>query len=398
MKARWLLNKFKPFGYDQICFVDEPILSAFGSSTYVSVQRTDVVSSLNEVVESIHNDGALVGTHCCGNTEWSILIDAGVDIISFDAYEFGETIGYYPGKMNAFFEQYHEIIPEFPQFQEILNKAIPKHLRVNRLKVKPKDVICSLAERGISLKRSIQCDDTLYSASMLASPGNLLEYYLGHIHPQAFTSCLCSIVLQPERESYLLDMCASPGGKTSHLAQMMNDSGLIIANELYPNRHVPLGNTLDRMGVLNAIITGYQAQEFPLKHRFDYILADVPCSGEGTFRNTKKSNAAKNSLKMNHLPDLQKKIILRGFDLLKENGEMLYATCTYNPEENESVVDFLLKNRRAKLLPIEIGIDHDPGIIKWQRNTYEKQIERCARFYPHRVDSVGFFMARIGRC
>ena len=206
------------------------------------------------------------------------------------------------------------------------------------------------------------------------------------------------MVLQPQKESYILDMCASPGGKTSHLAQMMNNTGLIIANELYPNRHIPLGNTLDRLGVLNAIITGYQAQEFPLKHRFDYILSDVPCSGEGTFRKTKKINAAKYSLKMNHLPDLQKKIILRGFDLLKESGEMLYATCTYNPEENESVVNFLLRNRRAKLLPIEIGIDHDPGIIKWQRNTYEKQIERCARFYPHRVDSVGFFMARIGRC
>lgn len=102
MKARWLLGKFKPFAADQICFVDEPILSGFGSSTYVSVQRSDVVSCINEVVEAIHGDGALMGTHCCGNTEWTILIDAGVDIISFDAYEFGETIGYYAEKVNTF--------------------------------------------------------------------------------------------------------------------------------------------------------------------------------------------------------------------------------------------------------------------------------------------------------
>ena len=67
MKARWVLNKFKPLGYDQVCFVDEPILSAFGSSTYVSVQRADVVSFLNEVVEAIHKEGALAGAHCCGN-------------------------------------------------------------------------------------------------------------------------------------------------------------------------------------------------------------------------------------------------------------------------------------------------------------------------------------------
>jgi hypothetical protein len=105
MKARWLLDKFSVFGYNQLCFVDEPILTGFGSSTYVSVQREDVVRDLNEVVEAVHSKGALVGTHCCGNTEWPILIDAGVDIISFDAFEFGETIAYYPEQTKEFLEK-----------------------------------------------------------------------------------------------------------------------------------------------------------------------------------------------------------------------------------------------------------------------------------------------------
>ncbi|MFB0564416.1 MAG: hypothetical protein ACETWK_01900 [Candidatus Aminicenantaceae bacterium] len=104
MKARWLLNKYKSFGFKQICFIDEPILSAFGSSTYVSVQRTDVVRYLNEVIETIHREDALAGAHCCGNTEWTILIDAGVDIISFDAYEYGETIGYYTDRVKTFLQ------------------------------------------------------------------------------------------------------------------------------------------------------------------------------------------------------------------------------------------------------------------------------------------------------
>jgi len=104
MKARWLLDKFKSLGYKQICFVDEPILTGFGSSTYVSVLREDVVHDLNEVVEAVHADSALVGTHCCGNTEWPILIDAGVDIISFDAFEFGETIAYYSDQTKEFLE------------------------------------------------------------------------------------------------------------------------------------------------------------------------------------------------------------------------------------------------------------------------------------------------------
>jgi hypothetical protein len=96
MKCRWQIQKFRPYAGDIICFVDEPILSAFGSSTYVSVQRHDVVALLSEMVSAIHADSALAGVHCCGNTEWSILIDAGVDIVNFDAFEYGQTIAMYP--------------------------------------------------------------------------------------------------------------------------------------------------------------------------------------------------------------------------------------------------------------------------------------------------------------
>jgi len=94
-KSRWQIQKFKPFADNIICFIDEPILSAFGSSTYVSVKREDVVSILNEVIEAIHAEGGIAGIHCCGNTEWSILIDAGVDIVNFDAFEYGDTIAIY---------------------------------------------------------------------------------------------------------------------------------------------------------------------------------------------------------------------------------------------------------------------------------------------------------------
>jgi len=96
LKCRWQIQKFKPFCENIICFIDEPILSAFGSSTYVSVSREEVVAILGEVIEEVHKEGGLAGIHCCGNTEWSILIDAGVDIVNFDAFNFGETIAMYP--------------------------------------------------------------------------------------------------------------------------------------------------------------------------------------------------------------------------------------------------------------------------------------------------------------
>ena len=103
MKSRWQIQKFKPYADNIICFIDEPILSAFGSSTYVSVQRDEVVAALAECVEAVHMDGGLAGTHCCGNTEWSILVDAGVDIVNFDAFEFGETIAMYADSVKELF-------------------------------------------------------------------------------------------------------------------------------------------------------------------------------------------------------------------------------------------------------------------------------------------------------
>lgn len=101
MKCRWQIERYKGFGQNVICFVDEPILSAFGSSTYVSVSREDVIAKLGEVIEAVHSAGAIAGVHCCGNTEWSILIDAGVDLVNFDAFDYGDTIALYPQAVKA---------------------------------------------------------------------------------------------------------------------------------------------------------------------------------------------------------------------------------------------------------------------------------------------------------
>lgn len=105
MKCRWQIQKFKPYAERTICFIDEPILSAFGSSTYVSVKRPDVVAQLKEMIDAVHAEGALAGIHCCGNTEWSILVDAGVDILNLDAYGFGHTILMYPEAIRTLLER-----------------------------------------------------------------------------------------------------------------------------------------------------------------------------------------------------------------------------------------------------------------------------------------------------
>lgn len=104
MKCRWQIRQFRGFADRVICFIDEPILSAFGSSTYVSVTRDEVVAKLGEVIEAVHAEGALAGVHCCGNTEWTILMDAGADIVNFDAFDYGETIALYPDAVRRHLE------------------------------------------------------------------------------------------------------------------------------------------------------------------------------------------------------------------------------------------------------------------------------------------------------
>jgi NOL1/NOP2/sun family putative RNA methylase len=299
--------------------------------------------------------------------------------------------------MKPIFEQYSDFIKNFKDFQEKLQNPLENHIRINGLKTEAEPVIGALRGRGIDARVSLPGDHWLYFAPNLESPGNLLEYFLGYIHPQAFTSCLAALALAPREEACVLDLCAAPGGKTAHLAQLLHNKGLIVANELHPTRQVSLGHTLVRLGVLNTVITAYQAQQFPLKQKFDYVMADVPCSGEGRFRKQGADHSYRATAKKPQLPKLQKKIILRGFDLLKENGELLYATCTYNPDENEGVVNWLLLERDAEVLPINLSAPYEPGLLEWRKQSYAKEVRKACRFYPHITGSVGFFMARIGR-
>jgi hypothetical protein len=132
MKCRWQIQKFAPYAEKVICFLDEPVLSAYGSSTYISVMREDVIALLKETIEAIHQENALSAIHCCGNTEWSILIDAGVDIVNFDAFEFGETIALYPKEVTEFLNRggilAWGVVPTSPEIQNQTVESLTEHL------------------------------------------------------------------------------------------------------------------------------------------------------------------------------------------------------------------------------------------------------------------------------
>ncbi|MGA3207242.1 MAG: hypothetical protein ABSE05_05410 [Syntrophales bacterium] len=147
MIGRWQVRKFKPFAEQVICFIDEPILSAFGSSTYVSVRRDDVINLLKDMVAAVHAEGGIAGIHCCGNTEWSIPIEAGVDVINFDAFQYGETIAMYAETVNTFLARGGALA-----WGIVPTSTVIREQTVEALALRLEGMMDHLASRGIQKK------------------------------------------------------------------------------------------------------------------------------------------------------------------------------------------------------------------------------------------------------
>jgi 16S rRNA C967 or C1407 C5-methylase (RsmB/RsmF family) len=240
--------------------------------------------------------------------------------------------------------------------------------------------------------------DELLLVPDLTHPGRLREALLGYYHPQALTSALVSLIVAPQPGELVCDLCAAPGSKTSHMAQLMHNQGLIVANEPVHDRLAMLEYNLKHLGISNVVTTRYTGQNFPLRCKFMRVLVDAPCSGEGTYRCDMQGRVQPGRRAAgapDDLPRLQKQLLIRGFDILTPGGSLIYATCTYNPAENEAVVQALLKQRPATLQPITLPVPHSPGLLQWKDETYDVRMQHCWRLYPHQTDSVGFFVASI---
>lgn len=294
------------------------------------------------------------------------------------------------------FHEYEAFIPDFDLFNERLCTPLPRCLRANTLRITPSELTDVLCGQGYRVEPTFLAD-YLLSIAGLHHPGLTLEGVLGTFFSQALTSAMAVIALDPKPQEFVCDLCAAPGCKTTHMAQLMNNRGLILANDNKERRIRALEYNIRRLGILNVVTTLYAAQNFPRRWRFDRVLADVPCSGEGTVRFSSSSLRWSRKRVERYLLRIQRALILRAFDVLAEPGILLYSTCTYNPDENEGVVQHLLDNRPAELLPIDLSAPHAPGLRQWRDKTYDRQMEKCWRIYPHQVNSVGFFLAKVRR-
>lgn len=285
------------------------------------------------------------------------------------------------------FIQRYEKLTDIDEFIKICKIPLRKSLRVNTLKTSVERI-----KKSFDLKQVPWCKEGFFVKGYAI--GNTLEHFLGYIYIQEAASMIPPVVLNPKPGDIILDMCSSPGSKTTQMAAMMKNKGLIVANEISYQRAKPLGMNLERLGVSNTIITLMKGQWF--RQKFDKVLVDAPCSGMGTIRKSPDTPGMWNPNFIRKLAGTQKKLLETGFNCLNEKGTLVYSTCTLEPEENEGVIDFLLnKHENAKLEKIDLKIKRSPAVLKFEGKEYSKEVEKCLRIYPQDNDTEGFFVAKI---
>jgi tRNA (cytosine49-C5)-methyltransferase len=203
------------------------------------------------------------------------------------------------------------------------------------------------------------------------------------------------LVLDPEPGELILDMCAAPGSKTTQIAAMMKNQGLLVANDYKGMRVAPLGLNVQRMGGTNVIITLMEGRYFK-NFMFDRILVDAPCSGTGTIRKSFKTLRIWNPIMIKRLAGTQRQLIESAFEILKPGGTLVYSTCTMEPEEDEGIIDYLVgKYPNAYLEEISLNIRRSDPILEFEGIRYNPEIKKCLRIWPQDNDTEGFFVAKI---
>ncbi len=296
-----------------------------------------------------------------------------------------------------FVERYGKVVDDEKAFLECLQTRLPRAFRVNTLKVEKSQVLKNIEEKGIEFQKVPWYEGAFVTQSL--EIGNTIDHFIGNIYIQELVSMLPGVLVSGEISDnrLVLDAAAAPGSKTTHLAAIMENKGCIIANDKDYWRIKALKFNLEKLGVLNTVITNQDFRFFQLSLQPDFILLDAPCSSEGTIRkdpDVLKRWSEKNIFGMSRL---QKQMILRGFDLLKHGGLLIYSTCTFGPEEDEEVVQYLVEKRDGvKVERIEVkGLRISPGVEKWGEREFDSQIQNCGRIWPHHNNTGGFFIAKI---
>lgn len=226
-------------------------------------------------------------------------------------------------------------------------------------------------------------------------PGKHAYHEAGVYYIQEPSAMAVTELLDPKPGEKILDLCAAPGGKTTHIAGRLKGEGFLLSNEIHPARAKILAQNVERMGVVNAVVTNEDSRSLALKFPgfFDRIVVDAPCSGEGMFR---KDEAARLEWSPDHVTACakrQQEILFHAASMLKPGGTMVYSTCTFSPEENEQVIEeFLLSHPEFSIADRGERPGLSRGCALWSK-AGTKALDKTYRIWPHKSEGEGHFLA-----
>eukprot|EP01017_Pseudomicrothorax_dubius_P004136 TRINITY_DN1075_c0_g1_i5.p1 TRINITY_DN1075_c0_g1~~TRINITY_DN1075_c0_g1_i5.p1 ORF type:complete len:606 (+),score=249.35 TRINITY_DN1075_c0_g1_i5:94-1911(+) len=312
--------------------------------------------------------------------------------------ELKENLGIYYGYNSELLDLLFDTFNpnELVQLLEANEEQRPTTIRVNTLKTRTKELAQRLIQKGVSLEPV--ADWTKVGLKIYESKvpiGATTEYLAGYYMLQSASSLLPVMALAPQMNERILDMAAAPGGKTTHIAQLMKNTGVLVANDLKKERLKSLMFNMHRMGATNSIIVNHDGRKLPkyMKH-FDRVLLDAPCTGLGIVSRDPSIKSQRMLIDVKKAAHLQRELILAAIDCTKPGGYLVYSTCSILVEENEEVIDYALKRRFVKVVEsgLEIG---EPGFQKHMKKRFHQSLLKTKRIFPHIHNLDGFYVAKL---
>lgn len=299
--------------------------------------------------------------------------------------------------------RYRPLIDDWKAFAGALERPLPPVVWTNRLRISPERLHELLERQGHAPLALAWCPGAFRLADG-ATPGRGLLGTAGLYHIQEEVSLLPVELLDLRPGQRVLDLCAAPGGKTARIAVTLGNRGAVVANDVDWRRLVAVGRNLDRLGLVNVAATAWDAANFPESGGlFDRVLADVPCTCEGTSRKNPGVLEWGGEAERRRTVRVQTAILRKAVRLCRPGGRVVYSTCTYAPEENEAVVDTVLREAASdgpgadgplRLVEAQVeGFRGAPGSTSWEGRAFAPELSRALRVWPHVHDTGGFFVA-----